>query len=56
MRYSTLDGERVLAQATTTYEWWIVSASALATELADAGLTVDHQPDTYGDDLVVARA
>jgi hypothetical protein len=56
MRYRTLDGERVLAQATTTYEWWIVSASTLATELADAGLTVDHQHDTYGDDLVVARA
>jgi hypothetical protein len=52
MRYATLDGDTVLDEATAEYDWWIVSADGLATELAASGLDVESTRD----DLVLARA
>lgn len=50
MRYRTLDGERVIGRASASYDWWTVSATGLAAELAAAGLSAEVH-----DDLVVAR-
>lgn len=52
MRYSTLDGDRVVHTAEARYRWHVLSADRLAAELADAGLRVTSQADSR----VVARA
>jgi hypothetical protein len=52
MRYATLDGDTVLDEATTEYEWWVLSADRLAAEFTAAGLEVASMDDG----LVVARA
>ncbi len=51
MSYRTWDGDTVLAEVMAEYEWWVVSAAALAAELAAAGLEV-AEPDGH---LVVGR-
>lgn len=48
--YRTLDHGIPLGEASAEYDWWIVSAPALAAELTAAGMTVT----TTGDGLVVA--
>ena len=50
MDYSTYQGDRVLDEARTTYDWWIVTVGDLAAELRSAGLDV-----AVDDDLIVAR-
>lgn len=45
MSYATLDGDVVIDEASATYGWWIVSAAALAAELAAAGLVIDRTDD-----------
>ena len=51
MTYRTLDHGIPLGEASAEYDWWIVSAPALAAELTAAGMTVTGT----GDGLVVAR-
>lgn len=50
MRYSTMDGDRVVDDATADYDWWVVPAPVLADELTAAGLSA-----VVDDDLVVAK-
>jgi hypothetical protein len=50
MRYSTVDGNRVVDQATADYDWWIVPAPVLADELTAAGLSA-----MIDDDLIIAK-
>lgn len=50
MRYSTMDGDRIVDEATADYDWWIVPAGVLADELTAAGLSA-----VIDDDLVVAK-
>jgi SAM-dependent methyltransferase len=52
MTYRTLDGDIPLSEATAEYDWWIVSAPALAAELRSAGMTVTATDNG----LVVATA
>jgi hypothetical protein len=50
MTNRTLDHGIPLGEASAEYDWWIVSAPALAAELTPAGMTVT----STGDGLVVA--
>ncbi|MBC7300620.1 MAG: class I SAM-dependent methyltransferase [Nocardia sp.] len=50
MTYRTLHEDREISRAVAEYDWWIVTAQALASELADAGA-----PAEIDDSLVIAR-
>lgn len=51
LSYRTRRGDEVLAAAVAEYRWWVVTADALAAELAAAGLTA-----SVDGDLVAAHA